>query len=482
MSRFRPAISPRPATLAPPVPERASIANERMGPAVSPPPVPMPRMKEGMGRLGVLLGLYILMHVAPVAEFLATYVDLNLREVVIVGVIVSLGIMFTGRLDRFLQVSVAKWWIVLGLLYALASGLGTYPRQSMTFMAEYLIRFHVFPFLICAVALEASHVRTLVHWASGGNILVVLMCLLYGTEEGGRFWGPGLTISNPNDLSFLLLLSSAYTALAVFRGSMVARMISIPALLLAAYFIFRTGSRGTFLMLIVALVVALLFLPGRAKAWLLLGSMVCALILAMFVPTANWQRVTLISSDPEQELLKHPEHAADLTSQIARMELQKRAMRLTLEHPLLGVGPTMFMDNVDRMVREQTGRKSSWQNAHNVYLQIASENGIPALLAFIAVLIFCMKMNYQSFKKCLRVPALADCHPQCFCLFMATFIYSIGLLFSNAIYDIGLPILLGLSSANYLAIKSHVSAGARPAAPSVPPWSSSALSTAGSKG
>ena len=44
-----------------------------------------------------------------------------------------------------------------------------------------------------------------------------------------------------------------------------------------------------------------------------------------------------------------------MDSQAARTELQERAIDLTLQHPLLGVGALMFADAVEEMVRANLG-------------------------------------------------------------------------------------------------------------------------------
>ena len=59
------------------------------------------------------------------------------------------------------------------------------------------------------------------------------------------------------------------------------------------------------------------------------------------------------------------------------------AIKTTIKHPLLGVGPSMFMQyRFDNMPREN-GMHKPYMPTHNTYLEIASECGIPGLLSYL---------------------------------------------------------------------------------------------------
>jgi O-antigen ligase len=136
--------------------------------------------------------------------------------------------------------------------------------------------------------------------------------------------------------------------------------------------------------------------------------------------------------------------------------LQKQAWRLTLAHPLLGVGPQQFQDVNDTMVREETGRKSGWQVTHNVYLQISSECGIPAFLLYVGSIILCCRLNYQAYKLSGPAPDRRAMRAQSYCLLLASFTYAIGIAFCNVAYYSYLPILVGFTAANAMAVKREV--------------------------
>jgi O-antigen ligase len=126
---------------------------------------------------------------------------------------------------------------------------------------------------------------------------------------------------------------------------------------------------------------------------------------------------------------------------------------LTIQNPLLGVGPTMFPNALDELVRASENRKSSWQVSHNSYLQVSSESGIPGLVFYAWTVVLCVMLNYRAYREGMRAGA-TDMSLQSFCLLLATLVYAFGILFSSIAYDYHLAILVGFTAANYRAWKT----------------------------
>jgi O-antigen ligase len=144
----------------------------------------------------------------------------------------------------------------------------------------------------------------------------------------------------------------------------------------------------------------------------------------------------------EQEL----QNAIDSTN--ARLQLHKRAIELTLKHPLLGVGPTNFEDAVEDMVQTEEGHRSGWQVAHNGYLQVSAETGLPGLFLFVWIIGMCLVANYRSFRRSQGEAALIP-----FVILLGSVVYAVGILFCSVIYDYHLPLLLSLTVASQLAFQ-----------------------------
>ena len=99
----------------------------------------------------------------------------------------------------------------------------------------------------------------------------------------------------------------------------------------------------------------------------------------------------------------------------------------------------------------------AWQVAHNGYLQVAADTGLPGAILFISLIWMCLKTNYRSFRQSEGEAALIS-----FVIFLASLVYTIGILFCSVAYDYYLPLLVGLTAANFLALQGQ---GIRPLAP-----------------
>jgi O-antigen ligase len=78
--------------------------------------------------------------------------------------------------------------------------------------------------------------------------------------------------------------------------------------------------------------------------------------------------------------------AADaLASTEERKAIFWESVRITLLHPIFGVGPGMFEDVENVLARADGKRKGYWLGTHNTYTQLSSECGIPVLILFLAL-------------------------------------------------------------------------------------------------
>jgi hypothetical protein len=80
-----------------------------------------------------------------------------------------------------------------------------------------------------------------------------------------------------------------------------------------------------------------------------------------------------------------------------RIELAKAAFRMTSEHPVFGVGVGSFYQLSNVYVPDTLNAlRKVRENAHNYYLQVAAELGIPGLLLFLAVLATALRNGIRT--------------------------------------------------------------------------------------
>jgi O-antigen ligase len=128
-----------------------------------------------------------------------------------------------------------------------------------------------------------------------------------------------------------------------------------------------TYSRSGFLALAVALLFSFWEFGIRGKRHSLLAAAVfCSIAFLVFSPMNYGGRLRSIVSD---------DVSVYGDAKFAREELLSQSLKISLTHPLFGIGPGNF-----------AGYTQSWHVTHNTYTELSAESGIPSLILFIAVL------------------------------------------------------------------------------------------------
>lgn len=143
----------------------------------------------------------------------------------------------------------------------------------------------------------------------------------------------------------------------------------------------RTGSRGGFL---AVLGVALFFLIGYSSvrvAWRILGVAAITLLFLLTASDSYWERIASIS---------HPEQDYNYSSSTGRWQLWKRGMGYMLQRPLFGVGANNFgtaEGTISPLAKlQERGIGVKWSAAHNSFIEIGAELGVPGLLFFVGAI------------------------------------------------------------------------------------------------
>jgi hypothetical protein len=417
----------------------------------APPGPPDAALRAGITPTIRLLAFYAMAFFVPVAEFLIVYLHAHIPVVVIADVILTLLLLGTGRIAAFFRSRVGVPWMVMGALLFVAALTGVYPGRSIPFITTYLLRFHVFPLYCCAIALNTKQVRHLILWIGCGSFLLLALSLVFGQITDGRLGLPDTDLANPNDLCLALLLTMG--ALLVLRGR-VARILAVIALPVFMMEVLKTGSRAGLLALLAMILVVFMLVPSRIKIMLAILIPIGGAAIVATVPSFTLSRLTLIVADTgSARVMDNGQLSSAVDSQAARTQLQKQTFELAVRHPLLGVGALNLEDAIDGMIRDLTGKKSGWLGAHNTYLELAGENGFPAALIYIWVLITCFRMNYRSYQVCRNVPNMLEASAQSLALLVMTATFFVCTGFDNDAYSPSVCVLIGLAAANCTAIE-----------------------------
>lgn len=164
------------------------------------------------------------------------------------------------------------------------------------------------------------------------------------------------------------------------------RWFAATCLVLIAAAILVDSSRGGVLALAAVGVVVFLQYRGRRMLVLLLG---CALAVGLLLSPVS----------PLARLL-HPDSGGVIAAD-DRLELWSAGLRMITQHPLMGIGLDNFKAEVPDYL--EPGQDIDFI-AHNTYVQMAAEMGLPGLLAFLWILV----VTFRSLARSRRRAAEAD--------------------------------------------------------------------------
>ena len=154
-----------------------------------------------------------------------------------------------------------------------------------------------------------------------------------------------------------------------------------------------------------------------------------------------------------------------------RKYLLGRSMTYTMQHPLFGIGPGQFSNVVGKESRSE-GRVGAWMETHNMFTQVSSECGIPALLLFVAGVGLTLR---QAWRLNRSGKARGDDNPELIaaatCVLLSLTGFCTAATFLNLAYRLYLPSLSGLVIAMGFAAQAELFS--KPPAkeqPTASPW------------
>lgn len=211
--------------------------------------------------------------------------------------------------------------------------------------------------------------------------IIILSRFQLGSADDWRLGR--LYFYDANDLATLIVTAmpiGLYFALAHRR--LVLRLAAVVGLMLLVVALIRSGSRGGFLAFLAIaafILVGFTTIPRRAR----IGGLV--LILGVLSATASDRYWT------QMQTIIRPHEDYNLTDDAGRVKIWKRGIGYMLDRPVSGVGMGNFQTaegTLSTLARQgEYGRGVRWGAAHNSFVQIGAELGIPGLLLFIVLIV-----------------------------------------------------------------------------------------------
>lgn len=263
-------------------------------------------------------------------------------------------------------------WAALGLPAALNQGVAF---QTLTDFLKTVLLFGVLAGSVRGV--RDVERLVLVYFAA---TVVYAAVVLSRFQVGGDSWRLGdLYDYDANDFATLIATAiplGLYFILAQRR--LLWRSLAAAGVAVLAVGEIHSGSRGGFLALLaVALVVLLGFttLPARSRMMGLVA------IVCVIVATASDKYWT------QMQTMFNPDHDYNATSEGGRLKIWGRGLGYMTAYPVLGVGAGDFPvaeGTISPFAKlQQSGIGVRWGAAHNSFIEVGAELGIPGLVLFV---------------------------------------------------------------------------------------------------
>jgi putative inorganic carbon (HCO3(-)) transporter len=315
--------------------------------------------------------LLLLVAVLPWEDLLA-YPTETISAVKILGLLLA-GAWTIRALGRHSEVRLPPTLVpvaIFGLLVGASLVLSPDPVAGLDKTLRYVL-FIVFFFLVVQLTGDRASVRRILRvltLAASGAAAWALVAFLGG--ELDRAAGP---IQDPNDFAYLMATVLPLAAF-LFAEEPRRRVLWGACLALMLGATLATLSRGALVGLAALLVWALasrrVAIVGVLGGLVTLGAVV---LVALFF----WSPLI------EERVAQKGRIAEQNTA--SRLAFWDAASRMAYDHPIVGVGPARYGEETDTyLLANPSGLEDPV--VHNSYLEIAAEDGIPALLAFLVYL------------------------------------------------------------------------------------------------
>jgi O-antigen ligase len=192
--------------------------------------------------------------------------------------------------------------------------------------------------------------------------------------------GGAVTLADANILCLYIIIGLPFLWLSASLKTGVKKVmwlsLSLPMLVSAG----RTGSRMGLLTLGVGLILYFIYSSAKQRFYVIVGVALGLLLGVFFVPQGIRERFTTYFEAHSYQA----EEAAE--SAEFRKMLLIRGLKMTADHPVMGVGPGEFMD-ADAAEAGAEGRRGMWHFTHNSYIEVSSETGVLGAVLFIIPLV-----------------------------------------------------------------------------------------------
>jgi hypothetical protein len=369
--------------------------------------------------------------------------------------IALLGAAMEGRLLSTLGTKIGICMAALTVLYAVNIPLSAWKAGSFqTFTQDWLKSLTAF-LIAGALVTTVRHCRISLNCIGFGSGIGAALVNWKGHIIGGRLVMGRGSFANSNEIAFDVLLGLPFLALIVLDGKSgkLKRLLALGLICNSVFTLLRTGSRTGIIGFSVLCFLLFLRTSIAGKAGMALAAIFLVVSVMTVFPNSLKERyASIILGSDAREMAQNNAEARQLdaavSSSAARRALMINAIKVSISHPIFGVGIGQFGTYMSGVERSE-GLRSGWQGTHNTYLQISSEAGIPALILFLIMMWLSFKGLRRLYKRAdlIDAPESREIANMAFALDASLVAYAVCVFFDYVAYSASLPVLAGFTIA-----------------------------------
>lgn len=245
---------------------------------------------------------------------------------------------------------------------------------------------------ICLAIVASTGISAMVvmyDWVFGGSLLGMSSAATTATAAAGAVSrSAGASDYNPTTSAAMMLTGTTMALLLMMRTKRWL-WLTIPTAALGTAGIILSFARSAGIALAFALLWLLIKLrhDRRLPLVLMTGLLISGAVVP-FVPPTYWERLsTLTDFNADRTLWR-------------RFGYNLIGVELLVQHPILGVGPGNFQKHyTDQEWRYIPGRQMYPRQLHNMYLEVAVENGLLGFACFAGMLFVALRGMYRVYRR-----------------------------------------------------------------------------------
>lgn len=356
----------------------------------------------------IVVATYVFLLFSRMPEIMASLFGTSFYQIFLISGVLGAIVALSGRLSQTTHTSVGLFLVALHVWILIATPFSQWRGGTFEALTQ-LVRFLPMFWFVGALLTTERDLRKSYAAVALAVVVVLAWASKGGSADDGRLALEEGRFKNANEIAmyYSMCLPFVVYILGSKHYARIVRLAAFGAVVVALVQVLRTGSRGGLITLVV--LASMIFFASRAatKLKMLLFMAFMTVVATVAIPSVVWKRFATLFE----------ENAGDTTGAVASAQSRKalllESIKITLQNPIVGVGPGVYAAAAADLSR-QSGLRPMWQVTHNAYTQISAEAGIPALIFYLGLLVAIGRTAYRVRRRALarsetELAAMAGC-------------------------------------------------------------------------